>query len=97
MIKLLHFSGPCSFATFVATLGEAHLNALVLVHSFDRGNVVCLLDMSRLDEPGRVSLQESIAKAHSVEPVTHEHDVAMSARALEILAVIWPTTHKTVS
>lgn len=92
MIKLLHFSGPCSLAVFVASIGEGMLPSLKIIRCFDRGDVVCFLDTANLDDSERILLLESIRTAHSVEPVRLDHDVTMSEPLLDFLARALRTT-----
>lgn len=85
MIKLLHFAGPCSFATFLAVAGDGVLPAVRVVRTFERGRVVCFLDMAALDDATCVAVRDAIRAAHAVEPVKLDHDVAMAPAVLAFL------------
>lgn len=85
MIKLLHFSGPCSFATFLSAAGEATLPAMRFVRVFENAGVVCFLDTAALDDRSRVAVRDAIREAHAVEPVRLDHDVAMAPAVLAVV------------
>lgn len=83
MIKLLRFSGTCSFATFLATAGEGTLPAVRFVRGFEDGSVACFLGLDGLDDRSRLALNDALQAAHAVEPVTLDHDVEMSPAVLQ--------------
>lgn len=85
MTKLLHFSGPCSFATFLGTVGDACLVAVQFVRCFEDAGVVCGISMDGLDEQNRQAVLHAIQVAHAIEPVKIHHDVRMSAAAVALL------------
>jgi hypothetical protein len=87
-IKLLHFSGPCSFATFVAAVGEEVLPAIRFVRCFQDGGVMCGVNMSTVDDRHWAVVCDAVQKAHTVEPVRVHHDLQMSNAAIALL-----TTH----
>lgn len=82
MMKLLHFSGPCSFATFLATAGDGILQVVRFVRTLEKGEVVCFLDLTPLDDAGRAAVGYAIGSAHAVEPVRLDHDVTMTPATL---------------
>jgi hypothetical protein len=85
MIKLLLFSGTCSFATFLAAVGERILPIVRFVRVFEHGGVVCFLDLAALDDAGRDTVRDAVQAAHAVEPITLDHDVAMAPAVLAFL------------
>lgn len=82
MITLLHFSGPCSFAAFLAAVGDTALQAVKFVRGYENGGVACFLDNAALDETARALVRSAVRAAHAVEPVRLDHDVEMSAAIL---------------
>jgi hypothetical protein len=82
MIKLLHFSGPCSFATFLAAAGDGILPVVRFVRIFEHGGVVCFLDLASIEDAQRLAVRDAVQAAHAVEPVRLDHDVAMAPTVL---------------
>lgn len=85
MLKLLHFSGPCSFATFLGNVGDSCLVAVRFVRCFEDAGVVCGVSMDALDEHHRDAVMHAIQMAHSIEPVKIHHDIRMSDTAVDLL------------
>jgi hypothetical protein len=85
MIKLLHFSGPCSFATFLASAGDAVLPAIKLVRSFEYGGVVCFIAFEPHDAALRAAIGNAIQTAHAVEPVRIDYETVMSSVVMGFL------------
>jgi hypothetical protein len=83
MIKLLLFSGPCSFASFLAVAGDGALQAIRLVRTLQNGGVVCFVCLDAVDTAAKSRVLEAIQTAHALEPVQVHHDVVMSESVLD--------------